>query len=217
MSTTMLIKLVPVTEIRPYERNSKKHDAVQVKKIAESIRQFGWDQPIVVDADNVIIKGHGRRLAAIELGLKEAPVLVRADLTPEQVRAARLADNRVALSDIDTELMRAELADLNYDLAGIFDDKELDFGLEDLGAMSAGAFIDDIDAAVNEQEAATKEKIEEIAARQVPINKVLGFFNIPASEEITVARMLQLAESRTQKKGADAFVEFARLVVENQS
>ncbi|AVI39345.1 phage tail family protein (plasmid) [Acinetobacter baumannii] len=81
-----------VDDVKPYELNAKIHSEEQVAKIAESIARFGWDQPIVVDKNGVIIKGHGRRLAAIKLGLIEVPVLVRDDLNEEQVKAARLAD-----------------------------------------------------------------------------------------------------------------------------
>ncbi|MFV5402328.1 phage tail protein [Acinetobacter baumannii] len=86
------IQMWIVDDVKPYELNAKIHSEEQVAKIAESIARFGWDQPIVVDKNGVIIKGHGRRLAAIKLGLIEVPVLVRDDLNEEQVKAARLAD-----------------------------------------------------------------------------------------------------------------------------
>lgn len=86
------IQMWIVDDVKPYELNAKIHSEEQVAKIAESIARFGWDRPIVVDKNGVIIKGHGRRLAAIKLGLIEVPVLVRDDLNEEQVKAARLAD-----------------------------------------------------------------------------------------------------------------------------
>lgn len=207
---TLNIKLVPIDQITPYALNSKKHDNAQVERIMSSIRQFGWDQPIVVDANYEIIKGHGRRLAAIQLGLKQVPVLVRDDLSPDEVRAARLADNRVAISDIDSDLLREELSTLNFDLAGIFDEKELEFTAADLGTMEEDAFIDDIDAAVNEQDLATKQRIEELSARRIPIIKALGFKDIKGSDEIVVSRFVAHAEHKTGKQGEEAFVEFLR-------
>lgn len=204
------IKLVDITEIKPYELNSKIHDDAQVKKIAESIKKFGWDQPIVVDKNNVIIKGHGRRLAAISLELTNVPVWVRDDLTEEQVRASRLADNRVAVSGIDTELLQKELASLDFDMNGIFDAKELDFLNADLGDMDMGAFVENMDVELSAQAEAGAKKVEEIDTRRVKIDKALGFKDIAGADERDVAFFVALIENETGKTGSDAFVEFAR-------
>lgn len=204
------IKLVDITEIKPYELNSKIHDDAQVKKIAESIKKFGWDQPIVVDKNNVIIKGHGRRLAAISLELTNVPVWVRDDLTEEQVRASRLADNRVAVSGIDTELLQKELASLDFDMNGIFDAKELDFLNADLGDMDMGAFVENMDAELSAQAEAGAKKVEEIDTRRVKIDKALGFKDIAGADERDVAFFVALIENETGKTGSDAFVEFAK-------
>lgn len=118
-----------IDSLIPYVNNTKQHPGNQVDKIAGSISEFGFDQPIVVDGDGIIIKGHGRLMAAKKLQLKEVPVLVRTDLTPAQVKAARIADNRVAESEWDEELLKIELLDLKQNdfdlrLTG-FDDEEL--------------------------------------------------------------------------------------------
>lgn len=98
-----------VQEITPYERNAKKHPEEQVEHIANSIREFGWQQPLVVDKDNVLVIGHGRLMAAKKLGLETVPV-VRADtLTEEQIAALRLADNKTNESDWDFDLLDLEL------------------------------------------------------------------------------------------------------------
>jgi len=103
----MHIEMRPITDIRPYENNPRlKDDAVEA--VAESIRQFGFRQPIVVDTEGVIICGHTRWKAAQKLGLEKVPVHVAKDLTPEQIKAYRIADNKTA-----------ELADWNYDLLPI--------------------------------------------------------------------------------------------------
>lgn len=99
----------PVDRPKPYAKNPRRNDAA-VEKVAASIREFGWAQPIVVDGDGVIIIGHTRIKAAKRLGLKTVPVLVRDDLTPEQVAALRLADNKTAeLAEWDEPLLAAEL------------------------------------------------------------------------------------------------------------
>ena len=84
-----------IDEIKPYENNPRFNDDA-VEQVAKSIKEFGWKQPIVVDKNNVIIVGHTRYKAAMYLGLEEVPVLVASDLTPEQVKAYRLADNKVS-------------------------------------------------------------------------------------------------------------------------
>jgi len=105
----MKIETWPIDKILPYENNPKLHN---VEWIAKSIQEFKIDQPIVVDGQGVIIKGHGRLKAAQQLGLKEFPVVVRTDLTPEQVRLARIADNRTNEGGWDSDLLSAELSDI---------------------------------------------------------------------------------------------------------
>ena len=103
-----------IGEIKPYGRNSKKHPEKQVQQIANSIREFGWGQPIVVDKQGVIIIGHGRYLAAHLLGMEMVPVL-QMDITEEQAKAYRLADNKLNESEWDMELVIAELKGLSLE------------------------------------------------------------------------------------------------------
>ncbi|MCG2684491.1 MAG: ParB N-terminal domain-containing protein [Planctomycetales bacterium] len=135
----MHIEMRPITDIRPYENNPRQNDAA-VDAVAESIRQFGFRQPIVVDAEGVIICGHTRFKAAQKLGLTEVPVHVATDLTPEQIKAYRIADNKTAdLAVWDYELLPIELADLqgmgiDLELLGFSQDdlaKLLDPGVKD--------------------------------------------------------------------------------------
>ena len=109
--------------IRPYAANAKKHDATQVANVAESIRQYGFVQPIVIDRDGVIVIGHCRALAAKKLGMKEVPCVCVDDLTPEQVKALRVIDNKTNESPWDMDLLAAELPGL--DLEGF----DFDWGL----------------------------------------------------------------------------------------
>src|SRR5213075_430625 len=90
----MTITMWSLEKIIPYARNARKIPVAAVDKVAASIQEFGWRQPIVVYANGVIICGHTRLLAARKLGLQEAPVHVAENLTPTQVRAYRLLDNR---------------------------------------------------------------------------------------------------------------------------
>ena len=110
-----------IKDLKPYEKNPRKNDGA-VDYVANSIKEFGFKVPIVVDKDNVIVAGHTRYKAAKKLGLKEVPVIVANDLTEEQVKAFRLADNKVGeFADWDIDLLGEELSDI------------LDIDMEDFG------------------------------------------------------------------------------------
>ncbi len=110
----------PIDELLPYFANPKIHPSSQIDKIASSIKHFGFTVPLVIDKGNEVIAGHGRLEAAKKLGLKEVPCIVRDDLTEAEIRAFRIADNRVAESEWDREL-------LGFELEGL---ESIDFGLE---------------------------------------------------------------------------------------
>src|SRR5580700_4282429 len=93
----MKIEIRPLDQILPYEKNARKIPQRAIDKVAVSLEEFGWQQPIVVDKHGVIIVGHVRRLAALQLGWTEAPVHVADKLTPAQIRAYRLMDIAVAV------------------------------------------------------------------------------------------------------------------------
>src|SRR5262249_36331108 len=125
----MKIELRKLSDIKPYPGNPRVNDAA-VDAVAASIREFGFRQPIVVDTEGVIVVGHTRHKAALKLGLEKVPVHVAKGLTPEQIKAYRIADNKtVELSDWNYELLPIELAELqamNYDLGLLgFDQDEL--------------------------------------------------------------------------------------------
>ncbi len=109
----MEIKQILVSEILPYPKNAKKHPKDQIVKIANSIKEFGFNQPLVVDKNNVLIVGHGRLQAAKELGLDSVPCLQVTNLTEEQTRLYRLADNKLNESEWDMELVIEEIKDLH--------------------------------------------------------------------------------------------------------
>lgn len=119
-------------DLIPYERNPRKNEKA-VEAVCESIRQFGFKNPIVIDAQNVIICGHTRALAAKALGIKQVPCIVADDLTEEQIKAFRLVDNKVGeLASWDVDLLPLELADIAQDLTvfGFESISEEEFGEE---------------------------------------------------------------------------------------
>jgi DNA modification methylase len=125
----MLIDTVDIGSIIPYARNPRRNESA-VAKVAASLREFGWRQPIVVDAEMVVVAGHTRLEAARSLGMDEVPIHIATGLTPEQIKAYRLADNRVGQeAEWDEDLLRLELSELDavdfaLDLTG-FDADEL--------------------------------------------------------------------------------------------
>jgi len=132
---TYNIELRSIDEIKPYERNPRLNDKA-VDAVAASIREFGFRVAIVVDTDGVIVCGHTRYKAAKKLGLAKVPVHVAKDLTPEQVRAYRIADNKTnELSGWDFEILPIELAELQE---GGFDLDMLAFDEEELGKLLNG-------------------------------------------------------------------------------
>lgn len=120
----MEVKNIKVSELIPYEKNTKKHDKTQINNVAESIRKYGFVQPLVIDKDNVVVIGHCRLLAVKQLGMEEVPCVCVDDLTDEQVRALRIVDNKSNESEWDFDFLSDELADLDL---GDFD---FDLGIE---------------------------------------------------------------------------------------
>ena len=120
----MDIKNIAVKDLIPYEKNTKKHDDVQINNVAESIKQYGFVQPIVIDKNNVVVIGHCRLLAAKKLKMTDVPCVCVEDLTEEQVRKLRIIDNKSNESDWDLDFLNEELLDLD------FSDFNFDFGID---------------------------------------------------------------------------------------
>ena len=126
----MQIKLAEISNIKPYENNPRKLSEQAIEKVAMSLKEYGFRQPIVVDKDMVIVAGHTRFRASKKLGLKQVPISVIDNLSEEQINAYRIADNRTAEeSEWDNELLKMEIKELEakdfkLDLLG-FNDEQL--------------------------------------------------------------------------------------------
>ena len=121
----MNIKEVKISDIKAYSKNAKKHNEEQITAIAKSIEKFGFRQPLVIDKNNEIVVGHGRYLAAVQLGMETVPCEYADDLTDEQIKAYRLADNKLNESSWDFRLVDEELANIS--------EFNLDFDMSDFG------------------------------------------------------------------------------------
>lgn len=210
INTDLAVELTEVDKIIPYEKNAKKHSETQIEVLAGLIRKNGWTQPIVVDSDGEIIAGHGRRLAAVKLGLKKVPVIWRRDLSKAEANALRLADNRVASTDYDTALLQEELMSLEE--AGIaveelgFSEQELSFLTGDLTEMDEDVFVDDVSEAVEQQKEENKSKTEEIDKSQAPLGDAMGFKRVSVEQSRKIREFMTKVEQQTGLKGAEAFL-----------
>lgn len=149
MNQSLRIEYIPIEDIKPYENNAKLHPQEQIQQIKNSILEFGFDDPIAIWKDNIIIEGHGRLIAAQELGYKEIPVIRLDDLTDEQRRAYTLVHNKLTMnSGFDIEM-------LNIELGGIDRIDMSDFGFEFEPSFGDGAPAevaeDDFDAELPEE------------------------------------------------------------------
>jgi site-specific DNA-methyltransferase (adenine-specific) len=140
----MDIIIKKINEINPYENNPRRNDEA-VRYVAESIKQFGFKNPILIDRNGVIVAGHTRHKAAIELGMEEVPCIVADDLTEEQIRAFRLADNKVAeIAQWDQELLNFELGEIDIDMT--------DFGFIEMADIDVDGFFEDAEPKAPKEE-----------------------------------------------------------------
>lgn len=135
----MQIVEIELSKIKPYEQNAKKHPREQIRNVAESIKEFGWRQPIVLDKDYVIIIGHCRYAAAKRLKLKTAPCEIADNLTEEEVKKLRLIDNKTNESDWDLDLLIDEIKGLDFSAF------EIDWGVLDEKPAEPEVVEDDFD------------------------------------------------------------------------
>lgn len=114
-----------IRELKPYKKNAKKHPKEQIERIANSIKEFGFTQPVIIDKNDCVVAGHGRILGAKKAGLKEVPTVCLEDLTEEQIKAYRLVDNKLNESEWDDVLLAQELEELDKEQMKLFG---FDFG-----------------------------------------------------------------------------------------
>lgn len=144
----MILKQMNLADLNPYDKNPRINDHA-VPKVAESIRQFGFKVPIVVDSNNVIVAGHTRYKAAQQLGLEQVPCIVADDLTPEQIMAFRLTDNKVA------EFAEWDFESLNEQLEAL-----ADFDMQAFGFANIDLHGDDLSGFFEEPEHPKEPKVK---------------------------------------------------------
>ena len=211
MPMEMKIEYKHPDELIPYEKNAKVHPAEQVKHLANSIKMFGWTQPIVVDDQNVVVIGHGRLMAAKELGLDSVPVVRRDDLTEEQINACRLADNKTNESPWDFSKLEEELASLaidGIDMTQFGFDAESELGSENPYTQKTDIPQyeikgEDVEASDLYQNEKTKELLAEIECADIP-DDVKAFLVVASYRHIIfnyqkIAEFYAKADKQTQE------------------
>lgn len=209
------IEIWDIEKIIPYAANAKRHPQEQIIKLANAITKFGWTQPIVVWKNGEIIAGHGRRLAALHLGLKKVPVICRDDLSKAEADALRLSDNRVTSTDYDQaaiqdELRRLadELKDSDIELMDLgFDEKEINFTMADLGEIDESFFVDDISSAVEKQKEENENKISQTDDTAAPASDAFGFKRVTIAQSREIRSLMVKAETNTGLKGVEALID----------
>lgn len=213
------IEIWNIEDIIPYEANAKKHPPEQVAKLVAAIKKFGWTQPIVIWKNGDIIAGHGRRLAAIELGLSRVPVIVRRDLDKAAADALRLADNRVASTEYDQSLIQDELQRLASELEGSeidltdlgFDQREIDFSIADLGEMNFDDIVEDVGEAVEEQQRENEKQIDTTDQTHAPVVDAIGFKRVTVAQSREIRDLMGEVSNKTGKTGVEALIEALRM------
>lgn len=122
-----------IKDLKPYKKNAKKHNKEQVEQIANSIKEFGFTQPVIVDKNNSVVAGHGRILGAKKAGLKSVPTVCLEDLTEEQIKAYRLVDSKLNESEWDSDLLKQsleEIAEMDMEVFGFTIDSLADETVE---------------------------------------------------------------------------------------
>jgi hypothetical protein len=163
----MKVELVSIESIIPYEKNAKEHPEEQISKLAESIKLFGFTQPVVIDETNTIVIGHGRTLAAKSIGIQKIPVIKIKDKTRDEIKALRIFDNKIAETSWNLSLLKEEL-----------------ISLQETPQMSLSGF-DDFEVSTIASQLQRFEKLKELDTREIKeTNPIIGIKVLFDDEEL---------------------------------
>lgn len=196
----LVIEAVPLDDLKSAENNNKNHTPESTAKLAKSMASVGQIQPVIVDRDRVIIAGHGRVLAARELGWERIKCIAL-PVDHDTARRMRIADNLMVNHDYDHDALIGELKDLGMEDMDLLigDDRMLDnlrIAMDPEGTMSDDSMVDDLDKAVGEFASETDEKMEEIEGKDVPVKTLLGFGALKPREARRVSIFMAMLGGR---------------------
>ena len=200
-----------IGDLKPYKKNAKKHPKEQVERIANSIKEFGFTQPVIIDKDNCVVAGHGRILGAKKAGLKEVPTVKLESLTEEQIKAYRLVDNKTNESAWDEALLIQELEELQesmamdlfgFDFAEEEDKKESKYSMEiNIPHYEVKGEMPDLSELVDKTK--TNELLNNIKASNIP-EEIKKFLRLGAYRHLKfnyskIAEFYAQADKETQE------------------
>ena len=198
------------SDVKPYARNTKVHSKAHIATLEKSILEFGLFDPLILDADGIIIAGHGRWETLIKLGHAQVPVRIARHLTKPQADAARIAHNKTASTEYDSDFMSQEIRRLSeegIDMSALgLDERELDFLVDDLGDMNMDAISVDLDQDIDDQDAETDDKVKATDASNEKLVKAFGFNELPIAAVKDVRRFMADIEQETGLEGQEALV-----------
>jgi hypothetical protein len=175
------VQLVPIEEIHASDRNPRRIPERAVQVVAESLRTFGWQQPIVIDGAGEIIAGHTRRLAALSLGLTKVPAVRAEGLTPEQVRAYRIADNRSGdFSSWDFPELARELEQIGDSFAEVLALADWSSVMADFDEASAAA--EEADARIQDLKSPGFDVVVTFATKEQALEAAEALFDMGATD-----------------------------------
>lgn len=210
---TFKVEKYDINKIKPYEQNHKLHPEEQIERLKKSIMTTGLHYPIMIDKNGVIIAGHGRWTALKEIGYKEAPVVVRRDLSDAEVKAARISDNITASVKYDTRTLQEDLRSL-FSEEGIgfsaedigLSEKEQDLLLSAIATPDESVVMEEIDKEFDEQAEKEKKAIKEADETPVKVAEAFGFKSITREQARRLNMAIAVASERTGKTGVDAII-----------
>lgn len=214
----MEYELREITEILPYQKNSKIHSEENIKILMASINESGLINAIKVDKNMVIIGGHGRLEACRRLGMRYIKTEILSHLDEDGVKIARISDNKTASLEYDAVMMLEELGDikkLDLDPNALgFSEEEYQKLTDDYNSMDLSALTQDLDADINEQQEQGEIDINEADQKTIPIIAALGFKDIPLEQSRNIAIFIGAIQDDYGDTPEGSFVKFISDFVE---
>jgi len=214
------IQTLKIDTLKPYRYNSKKHTEDGIKKLMQSISQYGLVNPITVDKDMIIIGGHGRVEACKRLGWTVIQVQIRDDLSKKGANQLRISENRVTSTEYDSEKAKLELEELNLgdltelqdiEIEGLgFEKIEIEKLFDDYTEMDNSALTEDLDSDIDEQTKKGIEDIEKMDNKAVNVGVALGFKMVPISSSRHIAKFIASLQDEYNAPADEAFVQFIK-------
>jgi hypothetical protein len=212
------IEAVDIDLPRAAENNNKDHTPDSVKKLAKSLAKLGQITPIILDRDDEIIAGHGRVLAAKELGWSKIKA-IRLPVDARTAREMRIADNLASNQNYDLEALTKELADLDLgeELDALINDDRmrdnLDIAMKTLEEMSHEAFVKDLDKAVDEYAEESDDLMDEIDEKDVPLKQIFEFSSFKPKEARRVNLFLAMIRGKGDQDTKQSFLAHVEKII----